>query len=316
MDHELIADLYSSMLLIRKFELAAARLYSEGKITGSLQLYTGHESIASGAASVIEDRDYVISSSRCHGHYLARGGSPRHGMAELLGKATGCSRGRSGHLGLFDLSKNFFGGWSLCGDHLPIAAGLAFAQNYLGTDSVTLCFLNNEAVDSGSFHEALALTSLWKVPVVFIIENDHSMATASPPISGQYEDLSIKALGYPLARDCIDGQDIFAVRSSVHSAVRRAREQKLPTLIEAITYNLQNFPLPASSEPTSIKADLENKPKDPILTLKDKLIHLGMQKACDKIAAAVTEEIQEAVKFAEDSPFPDPETAGSYVYTE
>ena len=314
MDQELIADLYKKMLRIRRFEEEAARLYTEKKIGGFLHLYIGQEAVGVGALSVLESRDYVMTAYRCHGHYLARGGSSRAGMAELLGRETGCARGRGGSMHFYDTSLNFMGGWGIVGAQIPLAAGIAFAQNYQGHDAVTLCFLGDGAVNIGSFHEGLSLAALWRLPVVFIIENNFFAMGTPLSKTAPTEDLSIRALGYPMARDTVDGHDVFAVRAAIHTAVRRAREQKLPTLIEAKTYRYRGHSM-ADPGTYRSKEEVENwRSRDPIRTLGDKLEGLGMKNLRERIDQDIEAEIQDAVRFAEESPMPDPATAGDYVY--
>lgn len=314
MDHELVADLYRQMLRIRRFEEEAARLYTERKIGGFLHLYIGQEAVAVGAMSVLEPKDYVITAYRCHGLYLARGGNCRAGMAELLGKDTGCARGRGGSMHFYDTSNNFMGGWGIVGAQVPVAAGFAFASKYRNEDAVTLCFLGDGAINQGAFHEGLALAALWKLPTIFIIENNgFAMGTPLEKTSST-DDLSIRALGYPMARDTIDGHDIFAVRAGIHAAVKRAREQQLPTLIEAKTYRYRGHSM-ADPGKYRTKEDIEKwRARDPISTLGDKLISLGFQVQKDEIDQEIENEIKDCLEFAENSPFPEPSTAMNYIY--
>jgi pyruvate dehydrogenase E1 component alpha subunit len=314
MDHELITNLYEKMLRIRRFEEEAARLYTERKIGGFLHLYIGQEAVAVGACSVIESTDYVVTAYRCHGHYLAQGGDSKKGMAELLGKATGCAEGRGGSMHFFDIEKKFMGGWGIVGAQTPVAAGLAFAQKYQGTGGVTLCFMGDGAINIGAFHEALSLSSLWKLPVVYIIENNQFAMGTPLSKTAATDDLSIRALGYPMARDSVDGHDIFAVRASIHTAVQRAREQHLPTLIEARTYRYRGHSM---ADPAKYRSpeDVEQwKARDPILVLREKLGTLGLESKRVQIDSAIEEEILRAVQFAEESPFPSADTAMDYVY--
>jgi pyruvate dehydrogenase E1 component alpha subunit len=314
MDQELIADLYRQMLRIRRFEEEAARLYTERKIGGFLHLYIGQEAVAVGAMSVLEKKDYVMTAYRCHGHYLARGGSSRAGMSELMGKATGCAKGRGGSMHFYDSTLNFMGGWGIIGAHVPVAAGIAFAQNYQNTDAVTVCFLGDGAINIGPFHEGLALAALWKLPVVYVIENNFFSMGTPLHKTAPTEDLSIRALGYPMARDTVDGHDVFAVRSCLHTAVRRAREHKLPTLIEAKTYRYRGHSM---ADPGTYRTKEEVdawRARDPIKVLGEKLEALGMLKVREAIGQDIEDEISDAVRFAEESDFPDPQTALDYVY--
>jgi pyruvate dehydrogenase E1 component alpha subunit len=314
MDQELLTDLYRKMLRIRRFEEEAARLYTERKIGGFLHLYIGQEAVAVGALSVLEPKDYIMTAYRCHGHYLARGGSSRAGMAELMGKETGCAKGRGGSMHFYDADLHFMGGWGIVGAQVPVAAGIAFAQNYQGSDAVSICFMGDGAINIGSFHEGLSLSALWKLPAIYVIENNHfAMGT---PLEKTFptDDLSIRALGYPMARASVDGHDVFAVRSTIHTAVKRAREQKLPTLIEAKTYRYRGHSM-ADPAKYRTEADVEGwKSRDPIKTLGEKLDALGYKTARENIDRQIEDEIMDAVKFAEESPFPALDTASDYVY--
>ena len=314
MDQELVADLYRQMLRIRRFEEEAARLYTERKIGGFLHLYIGQEAVAVGAMSVLEPRDHVITAYRCHGHYLARGGSARAGMAELLGKATGCSKGRGGSMHFYDNSINFMGGWGIVGAQIPVAAGFAFAHNYLGTDGVAICFMGDGAINIGPFHEGLSLAALWKLPVIYVIENNYFAMGTPLEKTAAIEDLSLRALGYPMARDSVDGHDVFAVRACIHTAIRRAREKKLPTLIEARTYRYRGHSMADPAKYRSAEDVEEWKARDPIKLLGEKLESLNMAAMKTKIDTEIEEQIADAVRFAEESPFPDASTALDYTY--
>jgi pyruvate dehydrogenase E1 component alpha subunit len=316
MDQELIADLYRQMLRIRRFEEEAARLYTERKIGGFLHLYIGQEAVAVGAMSVIEKGDYVITGYRCHGHYLARGGSCRAGMAELLGKETGCAKGRGGSMHFYDTALNFMGGWGIVGGQVPVGAGFAFAQKYRGDTGVTLCFMGDGAINIGAFHEGLSLAALWKLPVIFVIENNQFAMGTPLQKTAPTDDLSIRALAYPMARAFVDGNDVFAVRATIHTAIRRAREQNLPTLIEAKTYRYRGHSM-ADPAKYRTEEDVEHwKARDPLKVLSEKLESFGRKEVRDRIDREVEEEVMDAVKFAEESPFPAASTAADYVYTE
>ncbi len=302
------------MLRIRVFEMETRRLYTEKKIGGFLHLYIGQESVAVGAASVMEEKDYVMTTYRCHGHYLVRGGTMREGLAELMGKSGGCAKGRGGSMHFFNIPRRMLGGWAIIGAQVPVAAGVAFAEKYKGSDAVVLCYLGDGAINIGPFHEGLSLAALWKLPVIYIIENNYfSMGTALEKTC-PVDDLSIRALGYPMARDTVDGHDIFAVRSAVHAAVRRAREKQLPTLIEAKTYRYYGHSM---ADPASYRTKEEVdqwKNRDPIEQMGAKLVELGGQALRDAVDAEVDAELQDAVQFAENSPEPDPATVEDFVY--
>jgi len=314
MDQELLTELYRTMLRIRRFEEEAARLYTEQKIGGFLHLYIGQEATAVGAVSVLEDDDCVLTAYRCHAHYLACGGNARAGMAELLGKRTGCVKGQGGSMHFFDLKNRFYGGWAIVGSHIPVATGMAFAKKYEGSRGVVLCFFGDGAINIGPFHEGLSLAALWKLQVVFVIENNHfAMGT---PLERTYptDDLSIRALGYPMAREVVDGHDVFAVRSAIHTAVQRAREQKLPTLVEAKTYRYRGHSM-ADPAKYRTKEELEKwKERDPIKVLGSKMDSLELSDKRQKIVEEVEEEIRDAVSFAEESPFPTEDNLYDFVY--
>jgi pyruvate dehydrogenase E1 component alpha subunit len=314
MDHNLLIDLYTAMLRIRRFEEEAARLYTERKIGGFLHLYIGQEAVAVGACSVLEDQDYVMTTYRCHGHYLARGGTSREGLAELLGRETGCAKGRGGSMHFYNIEKRFMGGWGIVGAHMPVAAGFAFAEKYKGSNGVSLCFLGDGAINIGPFHEAMSLAALWELPVIYIIENNQFAMGTPLDKTAPIDDLSIRALGYPMARETVDGHDVFSVREGIFSAVRRARERCLPTLVEAKTYRYRGHSM-ADPAKYRTKEQLEEwRARDPIVALGEKMKSLGLGEQCTSIEQSIEEEIKDAVRFAEESPFPHAETALDYVY--
>lgn len=314
MDQELLAELYRQMLRIRRFEEEAARLYTEKKIGGFLHLYIGQEAVAVGTISVLEDRDYLMSGYRCHGHFLARGGSARAGMAELLGKETGCAKGRGGSMHFYDIERRYMGGWGIVGAQVPVAAGLAFAQKYQETGAVVVCFLGDGAINIGPFHEGMALAALWKLPVVYVIENNFfSMGTPLYKTSPT-EDLSIRALGYPMARDTVDGHDVFAMRACLHTAIKRAREHSLPTLIEAKTYRYRGHSMADPAKYRTKEEVEEWKSRDPIKVTGEKLEAFGMGQVKQQIESEIEKEISDAVEFAERSEMPHPSTVSDHVY--
>lgn len=313
MDHELIADFYRQMHRIRRFEEEAARLYTEKKIGGFLHLYTGQEAVAVGTSSVLEDKDYVLTSYRCHGHYLARGGNCRAGFAELLGKETGCAKGRGGSMHFFDASKRMMGGWGIVGGQVPLATGIAFGEKYKESGAVALCFMGDGAINIGPFHEGLSYAALWKLPVIFVIENNYFAMGTPLEKTAATEDLSIRALAYPMARSTIDGHDIFSVRAGIHAAVKRAREQSLPTLIEARTYRYRGHSMADPAKYRTEEDLAQWKARDPLTMMGAKLDGFGLSDLRLKIEEEVESEIQDGVDFAEKSAFPSPETVNDYV---
>ena len=214
----------------------------------------------------------------------------------------------------FDIPNRFMGGWGIVGAQVPVAAGLAFAEKYKGSDGIAIVFLGDGAINIGSFHEGLALSALWKIPVIFVIENNQFAMGTPLEKTAPTEDLSIRALAYPMARETVDGHDIFAVRETIFAAAKRAREHNLPTLVEAKTYRYRGHSM---ADPAKYRTsqDVEAwKARDPIKVLGETMESLGMKGIKEKIDEDVENEIQDAVRFAEESPFPAPETAMDYIY--
>jgi pyruvate dehydrogenase E1 component alpha subunit len=231
-----------------------------------------------------------------------------------MGKETGCAKGRGGSMHFFDVERRFMGGWGIVGGQVPVAAGLAFAEKYKGDDNIAVCYLGDGAINIGAFHEGLALSALWGIPAVFIIENNQYAMGTPLERTAPTDDLSIRALAYPMARETVDGHDIYAVRATMHAAAKRAREQHLPTLIEAKTYRYRGHSM---ADPAKYRtaADVDEwKSRDPIKVLGETMDAQGMKDLRIQIENEIEEEIQDAVRFAEESPFPAPETAMDYTY--
>lgn len=316
MNSETLLKIYKQMLLMRRFEEAAAKAYTERKIGGFLHLYIGQEAVAAGTLQATGPQDNIFSSYRDHAHYLARGGSAREGMAELYGKATGCSKGRGGSMHFFDVKNNFYGGWGIVGAHVPLATGAAFAAKYRGENSVTLCFLGEGAVSIGPFHEGLCLAALWKLPVVFIVENNlYAMGTPSHR-SLAVEDASIRALGYPMARETVEGCDVVECFNTARKAIERAREESLPTLLEFKTYRYRGHSM-ADPAKYRTKEELKAwKEKDPLRICAARIEEAIPESATElkKIEQIVKEEVADAVSFAESSPEPEISTIADFTY--
>lgn len=308
---------YRQMLGIRRVEEAAAKSYSQQKIGGFLHLYIGQEAVAAGAIAALRDSDYVITSYRDHGLSYAKGMTARAIMAELYGKETGCSKGLGGSMHFFDAPTRFLGGWGIVGGHLPVAAGVAFASKYRGDGDVCLCFFGDGAVSQGAAHEAMSLAALWKLPVVFICENNlYSMGT---PLHRTLSvaDVSIKADGYGMARDRFEGFDVLLVRDRLATAVRRAREKSEPTLIEIITYRFRGHSM---SDPGlyRTKEEVEEYKKRDCLTIcRGHMEKLGIgAKVFDDLEEEVRKEVEDAVKFADESPVLPAERLEEFNYVE
>jgi len=316
-DKTQLARYYHQMLAIRRMEEALAKAYALRKFGGFLHLYIGQEAVAVGALAAIKPEDYVIATYREHAHAYAKGMPAREILAELYGKATGCSKGLGGSMHLFDAARNFLGGYGIVGGHIPIAAGAAFASKYRGDGRVTLCFFGDGSVAQGAFHEGVALAALWRLPVVFICENNlYSMGT---PLyrSLSVADVSQKALGYGIARDRFDGEDVIRVHDRVAEAVRRARNESIPTLIEIRTYRFRGHSMSDAGLYRTKEEVEEWKRRDPISYGRELLVRAKVdEKDIVAIETKVSEEIEDAVKFAEESPELAYERLAEFTYKE
>jgi pyruvate dehydrogenase E1 component alpha subunit len=307
---------YRAMLLIRRFEERCAQLYVEGKIGGFLHLYIGQEAVGVGAMSLLRPDDYFITSYRDHGYALARGTDPRPLMAELCGRIGGISRGKGGSMHFYDVPKGNFGGDGIVGGHLPVAAGMGYAIRLRESDQVVLCFFGDGAVNEGAFHEALNVSALWGLPVVFIIENNRYGMGTSTALASSVKDLYQRGSAYGIPRTDVNGMDILAVREVLGQAIERARKDKQPTLVEAETYRYRGHSM---SDPGKYrtKEEVEDMMKhDPVLFFathlqkKLKVPEADLQ-ALDKDVIA---QVDDAVKYAEESPWPTKETLYEDVY--
>jgi len=318
LDGELARRLLSQMALIRRFEEKAAEMYALGKIGGFLHLYIGQEAVAVGATSTTRPDDYAVSSYREHGHCLAKGSDPKKVMAELFGRSGGLSKGKGGSMHLFDKSVNFLGGHGIVGAHLPLAAGAGFAIKYQGGDQVVLCYFGDGAVPEGEFHESMNLMALWKLPVIFICENNrYAMGTAIHRALAQTEVWRF-AETYGMHGEAVDGMDVLAVRDCVGRAVERARKDKAPTLIEARTYRFRGHSMrdPAGSVYRTKEEVEREKQRDPIAIFVERCLKDGVLADADVKAVEkdVNDLVDEAVAFAESSPEPAPEELFTDVY--
>ncbi len=307
---ELHRRMLRHMLLIRRFEEKAAEAYALGKIGGFCHLYIGQEAVAAGSVAALREDDYVICSYREHGQALVRGIPPGAVMAELFGKATGCSKGKGGSMHLFDAGRRFMGGHAIVGGHIPLAAGIAFAVKYKAGDQVCLCYFGEAAVNIGAFHEALNMASVWKLPVIFLCENNrYGMGTAFERVAA-VTDVVEHACSYDMAADVVDGMNALAVYDATRRAVERARKGGHPTLLEVRTYRYMGHSM---SDPLHgvyrTKDEVEEQRKrDPITHLAEKLKEDGVldQDALDALDAEIHTEVDAAVQFADESPDPDP----------
>jgi pyruvate dehydrogenase E1 component alpha subunit len=318
LEPELARRLLTQMALIRRFEEKAAEMYALGKIGGFLHLYIGQEAVAVGATSTIRTDDYAVSSYREHGHCLAKGSDPRRIMAELFGRRDGLSKGKGGSMHLFDKSVNFLGGHAIVGAHLPLATGVGFAIKYRGGDQVIFCYFGDGAVPEGEFHEAMNLAALWKLPVIFICENNrYAMGTAIHRALSQ-TDIWKFAEVYGMHGEAVDGMDVLAVRDVVGRAVERARRDKAPALIEARTYRFRGHSMrdPAGAVYRTKEEVEREKQRDPIVLFGERCVREGVLADSDikAIEKDVADVVDEAVAFAEASPEPPAEWLLTDVY--
>jgi pyruvate dehydrogenase E1 component alpha subunit len=304
---EELLPLYRQMLVIRRLEEAAAKAYSTGKIGGFLHLVIGQEAVCVGAVAALEPEDYVVATYREHGHAYAKGISSRAIMAELYGKKTGLVKGLGGSMHLFDKKTNFLGGHGIVGGHVPLAAGAAFKAKYKGEKRVTQCFFGDGSATIGGFAEGIALAALWKLPMVLICENNqYSMGT---PLHRTMAvgDVSLRAIPFGMARDRFVGDDVLKVKRRVAEAVKRARENSEPTLVEIITYRFRGHSM---SDPGlyRTKEEVEEQRKnDPLNRTRGRLVaECGVTEAeLKSVDDDVKEEVADAVRFAEESPAAD-----------
>ncbi|MEE9198716.1 MAG: pyruvate dehydrogenase (acetyl-transferring) E1 component subunit alpha [Dehalococcoidia bacterium] len=310
-------DLLRQMLLIRRFEEKSAEMYMRGKIGGFLHLYIGEEAIAVGVMTSLRPDDYIVTHYREHGHALARGIEPRRIMAELFGRATGTSKGKGGSMHLFDASRGFLGGYAIVGGMMPIATGLGLGSVIQGDDRVTICFFGDGAVNQGEFHESLNLAALWKLPVVFFCENNgYGMGT---PVGHTFSGSDISRLAERYDMFCcnkVDGMDVFDVIQATRQAVDRARNGEGPTFIEAITYRFRGHSMADPQEYRNKEEEREWRKKDPILLLRRHLEGEGLltPEELAEMKRKVDEVVEDAVRFADESPVPSPEALYEDVY--
>ncbi|TVR73014.1 MAG: pyruvate dehydrogenase (acetyl-transferring) E1 component subunit alpha [Spirochaetaceae bacterium] len=306
-DSEFLMKALRDMVLIRRFEEKTAQMYGLRKIGGFLHLYNGQEAVAVGAVAAIDLKtDYILTSYRDHGHALAVGMSPGSIMAEMFGKITGCARGKGGSMHMFDVERHFLGGNGIVGAQIPMATGVAFKQAYLKDGGVTLCFFGDGAIHQGAFHESLNLAKIWKLPAVYIVENNQfGMGTAVNRVSG-IEDFHVKAEGYGLQGKIINGMDFLDVYEGLREVAQDARQNGNAWVIDLKTYRYKGH---SASDPAKYrtKDELESyKQQDPIVQLKSRMIDAGVlsEEQYRKLDDEVKEEVQAAVDFAEKSEEP------------
>ena len=304
------------MLLMRKFEERAGQLYGMQKIKGFCHLYIGQEAVVAGAMSVLLPEDNMITAYRDHAQAIAKGVSARSVMAELFAKATGCSKGKGGSMHMFDAEHRFFGGHGIVGGQIPLGAGIAFAEKYRGSKSVTVCYMGDGAVRQGAFHEALNMAMLWKLPVVFVIENNNYAMGTSVERTSNMTDLYKLGLAYDMPSEPVDGMSVEEVHEAMLIAVTHSRKGDGPYLLEINTYRYKGHSM---SDPAKYrtKEEVEGyKAKDPIevvlKTIRDK--KLATVEEIEIINNKIRDIVEDSVVFAEESPYPDPSELFNDVY--
>ncbi len=316
LDRETLQDFYRQMVLIRGFEESAGEQYTLGKIRGFLHLYIGEEAIAVGAISALQPQDYITTHYRDHGHALARGLDPKAVMAELFGKATGCTKGVGGSMHLFDASRNFVGGYAIVAGQIPIAVGLALSISYTHRDGIVLCFLGDGALNEGEFHESMNMAAIWRLPVVFFCENNlYGMGSPVEEVFAKREIFRV-AEAYEMPSQQVDGMDVLAVREVTQAAVDSVRSGQGPYFIEAKTYRFRGHSL---ADPVEYRTRAEERRwqrDDPVTNYKEWLVanDFASQEDIEAMDQAVEREVEEAVRFADESPAPAPEALFENVY--
>lgn len=303
------------MYTIRQFEEKARQLFRQGLIYGALHPYVGQEAVAVGACAALENDDFVVSTHRGHGHCIAKGADLKRMMAELLGRETGYSKGRGGSMHMFSVEEGLLGGNGIVGGGLPIALGSAFSAQYRQSGQVTLCFFGEGAASNGTFHESMNLASLWRLPVVYICENNLYAATTPVSDSAPIENIADRASAYGCPGLVVDGNDVVSVYEAVQQAVARARAGEGPTLIECKTFRF--YPHCMVIPEHRRKAEVEEwRRKDPIVRFEKRLLeeHLMTHEEQEKIKREVENAIEEAVNFAKESRYPGVETVADGVW--
>ncbi len=309
---------YESMLLMRKFEEKLSQLYIQRKFGGFLHLYIGQEAVVAGAVSATLPEDKMITAYRCHAHPLGRGTDPKYMMAELYGKTTGLSKGKGGSMHMFDISKHVYGGHGIVGGQIPLGAGLAFADKYRGENHVTMCSMGDGAIRQGALHEAFNMAMIWKLPVIYIIENNkYAMGTSVERTSNVTELYKI-GLSYDMPGEAVDGMDVEAVHHAIAKAAKWCRDGKGPYLLEMETYRFKGHSM---SDPRKYRTKAEEESyqsEDPIeKVLKTiKANKFATDKQLEAIHAKIKQQIEDAIKFAEESPLPEPDDMYNEIYAE
>jgi len=318
MSKENVMEMYKTMLKIRKFEEVAVGATAEGRIPGFIHLYIGEEAIATGVCANLREDDYITSTHRGHGHIIAKGGELNKMMAELFGKADGYCKGRGGSMHIADASRGILGANGIVGAGHDIALGAGLSAQYRGTDQVCICFFGDASTNQGTFHESLNMSSTWKLPIVYVCENNGFGISVSQKRHQAIKDVADRGAAYNVPGVVVDGNDVFAVSEAASEAIKRAREGKGPTIVECKTWRQRGH---FEGDPCEYKEKEEQEAwlkKDPIPRLEKYIVEngvsdeAGLKKVQDEVAAMV----KEAVDFADNSPMPDLSAAVQDVYTD
>ncbi|MBN8577337.1 MAG: pyruvate dehydrogenase (acetyl-transferring) E1 component subunit alpha [Cytophagales bacterium] len=309
---------FESMYLMRKFEEKAGQLYGMQKIRGFCHLYIGQEACAAGSVSALRKGDKYITAYRDHGHPLALGTSPNAIMAEMYGKETGVSKGKGGSMHIFDKEHNFVGGHGIVGAQVPMGAGLAFAEKYNKTGNLCICYMGDGAVRQGAFHEALNLAMLWKLPAIFVIENNGYAMGTSVQRTSNVHDLYTLGEAYDMPSEPVDAMNVEAVHEAVERAAERARAGEGPTLLEFRTYRYKGHSMSDPQKYRSKDEVEEYKQRDPLEQVRATILSkkIATEQELEAIEQKVNAQVEESVKFAEESKYPDPSEALTDVYYE
>ncbi|MBE8721769.1 pyruvate dehydrogenase (acetyl-transferring) E1 component subunit alpha [Sphingobacterium pedocola] len=315
---ETYLEWYRSMLLMRKFEEKAGQLYGQQKIRGFCHLYIGQEAVVAGTISATKPEDSMITSYRDHAQALAKGVSANACMAELYGKATGCSKGKGGSMHFFSKEHKMMGGHGIVGGQIPLGAGIAFAEKYLGNDNVNVCYMGDGAVRQGAFNETLNMAMLWKLPVIFVCENNGYAMGTSVKRTTNMMDIYKMGLGFDMPSMPVDGMDVVAVHNAMDEAVQRARAGEGPTFLEIRTYRYKGHSM---SDPAKYrtKEELEEyKGRDPLITTKAAILENNYADDTwfKEVEAEVKSIVEESVKFAEESPYPSDDELYNDIYVQ
>ncbi len=307
---------YESMQLMRKFEEKAGQLYGLQKIRGFCHLYIGQEACAAGAISALTKDDKWITAYRDHAHPLALGTDPKAVMAELFAKETGTSKGKGGSMHIFDKAHNFFGGHGIVGGQIPLGAGIAFAEKYNKTKNLCMCYMGDGAVRQGSFHETLNLSMLWKLPVIFVIENNGYAMGTSVKRTSNVTDLYTLGDAYDMPSEPVDAMSVEAVHNAVARAAERARSGEGPSLLEFRTYRYKGHSMSDPAKYRTKDEVEEYKQRDPVEVVRKTILtkKFATEKEIEAIDHRIVEKVEESVKFAEESKYPGPSEALKDVY--